>query len=50
VLEPVAGADGGEELERLSRDELYRRAQEADVPGRSSMSKEELAGALAEER
>jgi DNA end-binding protein Ku len=46
----AAGADGGEELERLSRDELYRRAQEADVPGRSSMSKEELAGALAEER
>jgi DNA end-binding protein Ku len=37
---------GGESLEDLSRDELYERAQEADVPGRSSMSKTQLAGAL----
>ena len=39
-------ADGGQELDRLSRAELYQRAREADVPGRSSMSKDELVGAL----
>ncbi len=46
---PKGGADvtgGGEELERLTRDELYQRAQEADVRGRSSMSKHQLVGAL----
>jgi DNA end-binding protein Ku len=37
---------GDESLEDLSREELYARAQEAGVPGRSSMSKKELAGAL----
>jgi DNA end-binding protein Ku len=37
---------GDESLEDLSREELYERAQEAGVPGRSSMSKKELAGAL----
>ena len=31
---------------RLSRDELYERAQDADVPGRASMSKDELVEAL----
>jgi DNA end-binding protein Ku len=43
-------ADGAsrEELEDLSRDELYERAQKADVPGRSSMSREELVKALSE--
>ncbi|MFF5204490.1 hemerythrin domain-containing protein [Streptosporangium sp. NPDC000396] len=30
----------------LSREELYHRAQEADIPGRSSMTKEQLARAL----
>jgi len=30
----------------LTKEELYRRAQEADIPGRSSMSKDELADAL----
>jgi DNA end-binding protein Ku len=46
------GGDAGsaEDLEQLSRDELYRRAQDADVPGRSSMSKEELVGALSRTR
>jgi len=34
------------DISRLSRDELYRRAQEKKVEGRSSMSKEELAKAL----
>ena len=34
--------------EGVTRDELYRRAQEQDIPGRSSMSKDELAKALEE--
>ena len=38
------GGDAG--LEDLSRDELYERAQDADVPGRSQMSKDELVEAL----
>jgi DNA end-binding protein Ku len=42
-----AGANGRAELERLSKDELYARAKEEDVPGRSDMSKEELVEALA---
>jgi len=33
-------------LEDLSRDELYTRAQEAEIPGRSEMSKDELVEAL----
>ena len=33
-------------LEDLTRDELYERAQKEDVPGRSSMSKDELIDAL----
>jgi DNA end-binding protein Ku len=41
------GADGGEDLTDLTRDELYERAQKAGIPGRSSMSKDELADALA---
>ena len=38
--------DGGSGLEDLSRDELYERAREEDVPGRSSMSRKELIEAL----
>lgn len=34
------------ELDSLSRDELYKRAQAEDLPGRSNMSKEELQEAL----
>jgi DNA end-binding protein Ku len=37
---------GGDDLAGLSRDELYERAQKADVSGRSSMSKDELVDAL----
>jgi hypothetical protein len=33
-------------LEDLTKEELYARAQEADVPGRSEMSKEQLVEAL----
>jgi hemerythrin superfamily protein len=32
----------------LTRDELYERAKEADIPGRSSMNKDELAKAIQE--
>ena len=39
---------GGDDLGELSREELYERAQEADVPGRSSMSKDELVKALSD--
>ena len=38
--------DGREDLERLDREELYQRAQDAGVPGRSRMSKDELVKAL----
>jgi DNA end-binding protein Ku len=38
--------DGKRDLGDLSRDELYERAQEEDVPGRSSMSKDDLVKAL----
>jgi hypothetical protein len=33
-------------LEDLTKEKLYARAQEADIPGRSDMSKEELIDAL----
>jgi DNA end-binding protein Ku len=38
--------DEREALGRLSKEELYERAKDADVPGRSDMSKEELVEAL----
>ena len=41
------GKDGGG-LEDLSKDELYERAADADVSGRSKMSKDELVEALRE--
>jgi DNA end-binding protein Ku len=40
---PGAAVD---ELESLSRDELYERAQRADIPGRSTMNKRQLVKAL----
>jgi DNA end-binding protein Ku len=51
TLEEMSGSggdDGGgsKQLDELSREELYERAQEADIPGRSSMTKQQLAGAL----
>jgi DNA end-binding protein Ku len=42
------GDGDGDGLDDLSRDELYERAQKADVPGRASMSREELVRALSE--
>ena len=39
-------AAGDEELERLTRAELYRRAAAAGIAGRSEMSKAELIAAL----
>jgi hemerythrin superfamily protein len=38
-----------EELQGATRDELYERAKEADIPGRSGMKKDELAEALREQ-
>jgi DNA end-binding protein Ku len=43
---PRENGDGDSELADLSREELYERAQEAKIPGRSKMSREELAEAL----
>jgi DNA end-binding protein Ku len=40
------GGDG--ELDKLSRDELYERAQKKKIPGRTKMSKKELVEALSE--
>jgi hypothetical protein len=39
---PSAAASG------LARDELYERAKQADIPGRSTMTKQTLADALEE--
>lgn len=33
-------------LEEMTKDELYERAQKADIPGRSDMTKDELIKAL----
>jgi DNA end-binding protein Ku len=40
------GSDDGTPLEELTKEELYERAQAADIPGRSHMSKDELIAAL----
>lgn len=44
----IPGGDNGRPstLEELTKEELYARAQEAEIPGRSEMSKEELVAAL----
>jgi DNA end-binding protein Ku len=41
-----AGGKPKDDLASLSRDELYERAQKEEIPGRSSMSKDELVDAL----
>jgi iron-sulfur cluster repair protein YtfE (RIC family) len=45
-VETAKGGSGWPGLETLSRDELYQQAQAAGVPGRSSMTKDELIAAL----
>jgi hypothetical protein len=39
-------ADDADDLERMMRPELYRRAQAAGIPGRSEMTKAQLIAAL----
>jgi hemerythrin superfamily protein len=47
VAQLAMGARAGRaDVDELTRDELYEKAKEADVPGRSQMSKEELAEAV----
>jgi DNA end-binding protein Ku len=43
---PAGRRSGGKRLERLSKEELYELAKQADLPGRSDMSKDELVEAL----
>ena len=43
---PVARFVEKRRLSRLTKAELYERAKQADVPGRSTMSKDELADHL----
>jgi len=38
------------DIDSLSKEELYQRAQEEDIPGRSQMNKDELAAALKKHR
>jgi DNA end-binding protein Ku len=42
----TASRNGGDKLDKLSKDELYERAQEADISGRSQMSRAQLIKAL----
>jgi DNA end-binding protein Ku len=41
-----ARSNGGDRLDKLSKDELYERAKKADIPGRSDMSRTQLLKAL----
>jgi DNA end-binding protein Ku len=41
-----ARSNGGDRLDKLSKDELYERAKKADIPGRSDMSRAQLLKAL----
>ena len=43
---PGKRRNGNGDLTRLSRDELYDRAKEMDIPGRAEMSKSELIEAI----
>ena len=40
------GGNGNGELDSLSKEELYELAKDADIPGRSDMSKQDLVKAL----
>jgi hemerythrin superfamily protein len=48
-IDPTGTADTGSDGADASRAELYEQAKEAGIPGRSSMTKEELAQALHEQ-
>jgi hemerythrin superfamily protein len=48
--EPAAGGPRTGDLTDATRDELYELAKQADIPGRSSMTKAELAEALEEQQ
>jgi hemerythrin superfamily protein len=50
LTEHGTGAGGADSAPELSRDELYEKAKQAGVPGRSSMTKEELAQAMEQSR
>jgi len=39
-------SSGGDDLAGMSREELYERAKKLDVPGRSKMSRDQLARAI----
>jgi hypothetical protein len=43
---PTGNGTPPRSLEDLTKEQLYARAQEAEIPGRSEMSKEELIDAL----
>lgn len=45
---PLGGRSGGFQpgLAELTKEELYQRARQADIPGRGHMSKDELIAAL----
>jgi hemerythrin superfamily protein len=50
VLQLARGERAGrDDVAGLTRDELYEKAKESDVPGRSQMSKDELAEAVREQ-
>jgi DNA end-binding protein Ku len=46
VVQPIRSGPTRDELEQLSKHELYEKAAEAGVPGRSKMSREQLVEAL----
>jgi DNA end-binding protein Ku len=47
--DPRSEPDGDEDLGRLSKEELYERAQQEKIPGRTKMSKKQLVEALSGE-
>lgn len=49
-LEAFGISDSGDESGDMSRDQLYRKAREADIPGRSQMTKDELFRAVRESK
>jgi DNA end-binding protein Ku len=46
-LTSVAGGGRGDHANGLTKQELYQRAKELDIPRRSAMTKDELARAIA---